>query len=62
MYTYAVVMGVNPNRVPYGGSAFFLHVTDGRPTAGCVAIDQASLVTIMRWLNPAAHPQMVVAL
>lgn len=62
VYNYAVVMGVNPNRVPNGGSAFFLHVTDGRPTAGCVAIDQASLVGIMRWLDPAAHPQMVVSL
>lgn len=62
VYNYAVVMGVNPNRVPYGGSAFFLHVTDGRPTAGCVAIDQASLVSILRWLDPAARPQMVVSL
>lgn len=62
VYNYAVVMGVNPNRTPYGGSAFFLHVTDGRPTAGCVAIDQGSLVAILRWLDPAARPQMVVAL
>ena len=62
VYNYAVVMGVNPGRVPNGGSAFFLHVTDGRPTAGCVAIDQGSLVAILRWLDPAAHPQMVVAL
>ena len=33
---------------------FFLHTTDGGPTAGCVAIDDATLVEIMRWLRPGA--------
>ena len=42
--------------VPGKGSAFFLHVTNGAPTAGCVAVPQASLLAIMKWLNPAARP------
>ncbi|GAB78934.1 L,D-transpeptidase catalytic domain [Austwickia chelonae] len=62
VYDYAVVMGVNPDRRPYGGSGFFLHVTDGRPTLGCVAIDAPALVQILRWLSPSAHPQIVVTL
>lgn len=62
VYDYAVVMGVNPGRVPGGGSGFFLHVTDGRPTLGCVAIPAEPLVRILRWLHPAQHPQMVVTL
>ena len=37
-------MGVNKERVPGNGGAFFLHTTDGGPTAGCVAIDDATLV------------------
>ena len=53
-YVHAVVMGVNKARVPGNGGAFFLHATDGGPTAGCVAIDDAKLVEIMRWLKPGA--------
>ena len=62
VYDYAVVMGVNPGRVPGGGSGFFLHVTDGRPTLGCVAIGAGDLVAILRWLTPSARPQMMVTL
>jgi L,D-peptidoglycan transpeptidase YkuD (ErfK/YbiS/YcfS/YnhG family) len=53
-YKHAVVMGVNKNKVPGGGAAFFFHTTDGGPTEGCVAIDDATLVQIMRWLQPGA--------
>ena len=53
-YAHAVVMGVNQARIPGKGGAFFVHSTDGGPTAGCVAIDDATLVTIMRWLRPGA--------
>lgn len=53
-YAHAVVMGVNPQRTPGAGSAYFLHGTDGGPTAGCVAIDDGTLVKIMQWLQPGA--------
>ena len=53
-YVHAVVMGVNKERVPGNGGAFFLHATDGGPTAGCVAIEDGTLVEIMRWLQPGA--------
>ena len=53
-YAHAVVMGVNKERIPGDGSAFFVHSTDGGPTAGCVALDDATLVTIIRWLQPGA--------
>ena len=53
-YVHAVVMGVNKARVPGNGGAFFLHATDGGPTAGCVAIDDPTLVKIIRWLQPGA--------
>lgn len=38
------------------GSAFFLHIANGSPTAGCVAIDQGSLQAVLRWLRPGAAP------
>ncbi|MBV9592695.1 MAG: L,D-transpeptidase family protein [Actinobacteria bacterium] len=60
-YNYAVVIDYNTGPVVQGaGSAFFLHVTDGTPTAGCVAVPQATLVTIMQWLSPAAHPRILI--
>lgn len=52
VYDYALVMGVNTRRVPGAGSAFFVHVTNGAPTAGCVAIPAGTLVSIMRWVQP----------
>lgn len=53
-YAHAVVMGVNKERIPGKGGAFFVHSTDGGATAGCVAIDDATLVKIMQWLRPGA--------
>jgi L,D-peptidoglycan transpeptidase YkuD (ErfK/YbiS/YcfS/YnhG family) len=53
-YVHSVVMGVNKARIPGNGGAFFLHATDGGPTAGCVAIDDDTLVKIIRWLQPGA--------
>jgi L,D-peptidoglycan transpeptidase YkuD (ErfK/YbiS/YcfS/YnhG family) len=56
-YDYAVVIDYNRRpAVPGAGSAFFLHVTNGAATAGCVAVPETSLVAIMRWLQPSAHP------
>ncbi|MET9631247.1 L,D-transpeptidase family protein [Lentzea sp. NPDC006480] len=52
VYDYALVMGVNAQRVPGGGSAFFLHVTNGAATAGCVAVPADTVVSIMRWVRP----------
>lgn len=53
-YRHAVVMGVNKQRVPGNGGAFFLHTTDGGPTAGCVAVDDATMVELIKWLRPGA--------
>lgn len=66
-YNYAVVIDYNTRNSPTGvvqgrGSAFFLHVhpTGAGATAGCVAIPQAKLVRLMRWLNPGAHPRILI--
>jgi L,D-peptidoglycan transpeptidase YkuD (ErfK/YbiS/YcfS/YnhG family) len=60
-YNYAVVIDYNRWPVVQGaGSAFFLHVTDGSATAGCVAVPQSNLVSIMQWLTPTAHPRILI--
>jgi L,D-peptidoglycan transpeptidase YkuD (ErfK/YbiS/YcfS/YnhG family) len=57
VYSHAVVINYNMHPVVKGaGSAFFLHVSNGQPTAGCVSIGSAHLDDIMRWLDPAQHP------
>jgi L,D-peptidoglycan transpeptidase YkuD (ErfK/YbiS/YcfS/YnhG family) len=60
-YNYAVVIDTPSGASAYPhGSAFFLHVTDGHPTAGCVAIPQSNLVSIMQWLTPSAAPRILI--
>ena len=56
-YTHAVVINYNMDPVVKGaGSGFFLHVSFGSATEGCVAIPGDQLDQIMRWLNPSSHP------
>jgi L,D-peptidoglycan transpeptidase YkuD (ErfK/YbiS/YcfS/YnhG family) len=56
-YAHAVVINYNVNPVVKGaGSGFFLHVSFGSPTEGCVAIPEGVLDRVMRWLSPNAHP------
>ena len=42
------------------GSAFFLHVTVGAPTAGCVSIASDQLTRLLRWLTPSRHPRILI--
>jgi L,D-peptidoglycan transpeptidase YkuD (ErfK/YbiS/YcfS/YnhG family) len=63
-YTYFAVIDYNIPVVaatPARGSGIFLHVSAGRATAGCLALAQADLVAVLRWLNPAASPRIVMA-
>ena len=56
-YRYFAVIEYNAAPSCRGrGSAIFLHVSAGRPTAGCVSLPEAELVRVLRWLRPAAHP------
>ena len=49
--------------VPGRGSAIFVHVWDGgrhKAAAGCVALDRARLVALLRWLDANANPVIVL--
>ncbi|BEL06525.1 L,D-transpeptidase family protein [Actinoplanes sichuanensis] len=43
------------------GSAIFLHVGGSGSTAGCVSVSRADMVRLLRWLDPAARPRIVMA-
>jgi L,D-peptidoglycan transpeptidase YkuD (ErfK/YbiS/YcfS/YnhG family) len=56
VYDYAAVIGYNLDGVPGAGSAFFVHVSNGKSTAGCVAVSRTTMVQLMRWLDPKKNP------
>ncbi|BEK95141.1 L,D-transpeptidase family protein [Nocardia seriolae] len=61
-YDHAVVIDYNRTPVVAGaGSAYFLHVGNGTPTAGCVALPSGDLDEVMRWLDPTRGPVMELA-
>jgi L,D-peptidoglycan transpeptidase YkuD (ErfK/YbiS/YcfS/YnhG family) len=62
-YRYGLVIGYNRNPAVAGlGSAIFTHVwlEEGKTTAGCVALDEANLVTLLAWLDPTKKPAIIM--
>lgn len=56
-YSYAIVIDYNRDPVvPGRGSAFFLHVSEGKPTQGCISMRQSDMKWLLRWLEPAEEP------
>jgi L,D-peptidoglycan transpeptidase YkuD (ErfK/YbiS/YcfS/YnhG family) len=75
-YRYAVVLNYNlpsglyasgnqrfaANTANTGaGGGIFLHVNGPGATAGCVSVSRKAMRMILRWLNPAQHPVIVMA-
>ena len=60
-YDYAAVITYNARRVPGLGSAIFLHVGTGTPTAGCVSLPRSELLRVLRWLRPRDHPRIRIS-
>ena len=61
-YNYAAVINYNSSRTPNMGSAIFFHVWGGpgHGTAGCVATDQQTLTSFLKWLNPSQNPIIIM--
>jgi L,D-peptidoglycan transpeptidase YkuD (ErfK/YbiS/YcfS/YnhG family) len=60
-YRHLAVIDYNTHPiVPGRGSGIFLHRSTGRPTLGCVSLPLAQLLTVLRWLDPAASPRIVI--
>lgn len=52
-YDVIVVLGHNDAPpVPGQGSAIFFHLSEGRPTAGCVAVERDAMLKLLRLLRP----------
>jgi D-alanyl-D-alanine dipeptidase len=62
LYRWGVVVGYNTSPTRSGaGSCIFLHIWDGadQGTAGCTAMQPASIEILLRWLDPQKHPVLV---
>jgi L,D-peptidoglycan transpeptidase YkuD (ErfK/YbiS/YcfS/YnhG family) len=62
-YRLGAVISYNQNPVIKGaGSAIFFHIwaSANQGTEGCVATDQSSVKTIMRWFDKKQHPSVLV--
>src|ERR1700730_10811088 len=61
LYKWGVVVEHNPAAIPGAGSCIFLHIwkSSSAPTAGCTAMAESDLITLIRWLNPARRPILV---
>jgi L,D-peptidoglycan transpeptidase YkuD (ErfK/YbiS/YcfS/YnhG family) len=51
--------GTRPDGVEQGGS-IWLHVDHGGPTHGCVTLRKQDMKTLLRTLDPARHPVVVM--
>lgn len=54
-YYYAIVIDYNTSAVRGAGSAFFLHVSNGRPTAGCVSVPKNIMESFMQRIHKGAY-------
>src|SRR5919201_1236790 len=60
-YAFLAVVEFNMHPiVPGRGSGIFVHVQTDGPTNGCVSLRRGDLVRVLRWLSPAAAPQIAI--
>jgi len=57
---YIVVILGNGVKNHSGGSCIFLHVSKGKPTAGCVAVDFETIDMIFQNISPNTTPILMV--
>jgi L,D-peptidoglycan transpeptidase YkuD (ErfK/YbiS/YcfS/YnhG family) len=61
-YRYAFVTDYNYEQTPGKGGAIFLHCDGAGATSGCVSIPEENMLELMKLLDPAKNPTLVVAL
>jgi D-alanyl-D-alanine dipeptidase len=61
LYRWGIVVNYNTPAQPDRGSCIFLHIWRGpsSTTAGCTAMSEDDLQTLLRWLDPKANPRVI---
>ncbi|HEY5562693.1 MAG TPA: L,D-transpeptidase family protein [Clostridiaceae bacterium] len=64
LYKYAALIDYNycSNKRMNKGSGIFFHIapSSGNGTAGCVAVSEENLVNVLKWLDPAKDPCIIM--
>ena len=61
LYKYGITVNHNPNQIKNAGSCIFMHIRsgNGKGTAGCTAMQEDKLVTILKWLHSETKPLLL---
>jgi len=60
-YKYGITVEHNSNQTAYAGSCIFMHIRsgDGKGTAGCTAMNERGIMTILKWLKKEKKPLLL---
>ena len=51
-YDYLITINYNNKKIPYKGSAIFIHLTENyKPTSGCIALKKKDLLILLKLIN-----------
>ena len=52
IYDYLLTISHNEKKIPYNGSAIFIHLTDNfKPTSGCIALKKKDFKILLKLIN-----------
>ena len=52
IYDYLITISHNSKKIPYKGSAIFIHITNSyKPTAGCIALKKKDFEILLKLIN-----------
>ena len=61
LYKYGITVQHNPNNIAQAGSCIFMHIKSktGKGTAGCTAMRESAITTILKWLDAKKNPMLL---
>jgi len=61
LYRYGITVNHNPEQIKNAGSCIFMHIRsgNGKGTAGCTAMNEEKIMTILKWLKKEDKPLLL---
>jgi len=61
LYKYGITVNHNPEQITEAGSCIFIHIRseNGKGTAGCTAMRENEIMTILKWLKEKQKPLLL---
>jgi D-alanyl-D-alanine dipeptidase len=61
LYKYGITVNHNPDQIKNAGSCIFMHIRseNGKGTAGCTAMNEEKIMTILKWLKKEEKPLLL---